>query len=654
MKSDLDSKLAQAVSAGSLLPDAQNNIGALLAGSDDPVYPAAIEELVDAEHWEELNDRFYQTLAFGTGGLRGRSIGNVVTQAEKGVPTNLDRPQFPCVGTNALNTFNISRATQGLIRYVKKWLKQEGSSERAKLAISHDTRHFSRDFAELIAKVASEMGCDVYLMESFRSTPELSFAVRTTNSHAGVMITASHNPSHDNGYKAYFNDGAQVLPPHDKGIIDEVNATTSEQFEPVPESERGTIHLLGKELDAAYLARLKTVLFRPELFSQSDVRIVYTPIHGTGAVIIVPALESQGLKLDTVSSQMEADGRFPTVPSPNPENASALELGLKQAKESGADLLLATDPDDDRMGAAIRTASGEMMIITGNQIGSMLAYYRVLTLLEKGIITPENRSRCVIIKTFVTTDLQKAIAEHFGLRCVETLTGFKHIGRKLGQYEAALPEEYRSNYRELSEETTRQARLEHSSYYVFGGEESYGYLAADFVRDKDANMAAMLFAELAAYVKSQGKTLDTYLDEIYSLFGYYSEKNASLVFEGASGASKIKKLVASYAEAPPTEIDGVSVSEVKDFAKNDYYDSEGALIPKEKMTIFQLADGSKVAVRASGTEPKIKYYMYGVKKPEAPMTSFSPEALVHAKSEVQARLESLWKALETDANRRLE
>jgi len=651
MNPTLEASLTDAVSAGNLLSAAKENIVALLAGSRNPVYPAAITELVEAGQWEELNDRFFRTLAFGTGGLRGRSIGRVVTEAEKGQPDAIGRPQFPCVGTNAMNYFNISRATQGLVRYVQNWLRQQGSTARGRIAISHDTRHFSREFAELTAKVASEMGCDVFLVESFRSTPELSFAVRYTRSHAGVMVTASHNPAHDNGYKVYFHDGAQVLPPHDQGIIAEVDKTRSEQFDPVPVEQRGKINLIGEQLDAQYLARLRTVVMRPELLRETDVKIVYTPIHGTGAISIMPLLESVGLSPLPVPSQMEADGRFPTVPSPNPENPSALELGMKVADECGADLLLATDPDADRLGAAIRDPAGGMAIITGNQIGAMLAYYRALTLFEKGILHDSNRSRGVILKTFVTTDLLKAIADHFGLRCVETLTGFKYIGRKLSQYEAALPAEFRENYRELTEEASRDARLAHSSYYVCGGEESYGYLAADFVRDKDANMAALLFAEMAAYVRSRGQTLRQFLDEIYARFGFYWERNEALIFEGASGATRIVNLVASYASNPPAEIDGVKVEEVKDFAAHDYRDSEGERIPKEKMTIFHLADGSRVAVRASGTEPKIKYYLFGMQKPPKDR-GFTAEELAGAEATVKARLEKLWQAVEADANAR--
>jgi len=644
--------LDQAVADGKLLVAARANIDTLLQNSDNPLYADAIAELAGSGEWEELNDRFFQTLAFGTGGLRGRSIGRIVTRAERGNPSPLGCPEHPCVGTNALNTFNISRATQGLVRYIHQWLASQQRTERPKIAISHDTRHFSRAFAELTARVAAELGCDVYLVESYRSTPQLSFAVRQTGSHGGVMITASHNPAHDNGYKVYFEDGAQVLPPHDRGIIEQVNATPTESWTALPADRQGTIHTLGADLDQTYIARLRNVCLRPDLLRNSTLRIVYTPIHGTGAVTILPLMESLGIRLDTVPEQMEGDGRFPTVPSPNPENASALALGIAKADAIQADLLLATDPDDDRMGAAIRGADGQMHIITGNQIGSLLAYYRIATLFEKGILTDDNKAHAIVVKTFVTTDLQQAVAEHFGLRCVDTLTGFKYIGRKLAKYEAALPDTIRVGYRSLSEEASRDARLAHSTYFVFGSEESYGYLAADFVRDKDANMAALLFIELAAWLHAEGRTLHGYLDDIYARLGYYTEKTVSLYFEGAAGAAKIRALVDSYTNHPPTAVGSWAVTALTDFGSQTIHDLEGDEIPKEKMILLQLGDGFRAAVRASGTEPKIKYYLFGAKRP-TPGTRFDPAQLTAAKEEVTRRLEELWNALETDANERI-
>jgi len=340
------------------------------------------------------------------------------------------------------------------------------------------------------------------------------------------------------------------------------------------------------------------------------------------------------------------------VKSPNPENAEALSMAIAQADRTGADLVIATDPDDDRMGIAARDAEGKMHLISGNQIGSILAWYRATRFFEFGILNDSNRSRGVIIKTFVTTDLQKAIAEKFGLRCVETLTGFKYIGQKLGNYEAAIPASLRPDYTALSEEETRRLRLEHSSFYVFGGEESYGYSASDFVRDKDGNSAAVLIAEAAVYAKSQGLTLVGLLDRIFAEFGVYLERGESLTMDGAEGAAQIKKLVASYAANPPAEIDGAKVTGILNFATDTIHDIEGDRIPAEAMLMITLADRRRVAVRPSGTEPKIKYYMFAAQTPEAGK-SFTPAEVAAARESVTASLASLWKNLSADAKARL-
>jgi phosphoglucomutase len=300
---------------------------------------------------------------------------------------------------------------------------------------------------------------------------------------------------------------------------------------------------------------------------------------------------------------------------------------------------------------AVRTAQGEMKLLTGNQIGSLMAWYRAKTLFEQGVLTKENASRGVIIKTFVTTDLQKVIAEHFGLRCVETLTGFKYIGAKLGKYEQALPEETRARYRDLTEAETRRLRLEHSSLYVFGGEESYGYSGADFVRDKDGNGAVIMFCEVAAYAKKRGLTLDALLDEVYSEFGYFQEKNGSMTFEGAEGAAKIRRLLESYVATPPEEMLGSPVASVKNFERETYRDAEGDAIPKEKMLMFELEDRTRIAVRGSGTEPKIKYYLFAQRRPES--GKLSAAELAGAKIEVVAHLDALWNWLQQDASGRL-
>jgi phosphoglucomutase len=653
--SDLRTEIEAAVQSGSLLRSSALNIQQTLERSASAVVQHSVAELVTAGAWDELNDRFYKTLAFGTGGLRGRTIGKIVTAEELGQPDPLGRPEWPCVGTNAMNFFNISRATQGLVGYCQQWFAQQGKPGRPKIVIAHDTRHFSREFAELAAKIAVELGCDAGLFAGPRSTPQLSFAVRHLNATAGVVITASHNPPHDNGYKVYFADGAQVVEPDASGIIGKVNMIESDAYQALPEKERGELIPLGEELDQAYMERLETlVLDRPMVAAaaQSGLKIVFTSIHGTGGVITKPMLEGLGFRYFTVEAQEKFDGRFPTVKSPNPENAEALALAIGVAEAEGADLVIASDPDCDRVGVAVRNVAGEMELLSGNQIGSLMAYYRVKRLLEFGVITPENASRCVIIKTLVTTDLQKAIAERHGLRCVETLTGFKYIGEKLGKYEAAVPEEIRSRYRSLPEAETRAARLKHSSFYVCGGEESYGYSAADFVRDKDGNGSAVVFAEVAAYAKSRGLTLDALLDEVYATYGFYLEKNGSMTFEGADGAAKILRLVESYAALPPTDADGVPVTRTRNFATETFTDVEGDTIPKEKMLMIDLADGRRFAVRPSGTEPKIKFYLYAHRTPDAG-SLFTAEQLVTIKAEVRAALEALWTWIQSDVDLRL-
>ena len=634
-----------------LLESSAANIESLLAAHPEAEERASIAELAEAGNWEELNNRFFRTLAFGTGGLRGKTIGMVVTEAERGIPQALDRPQFACTGTNAMNDRNVSRATQGLVAYVKEWAAREKLPHRPRICISYDTRYFSPEFADLSAKVITELGCDALVFAEPRPTPELSFAVRQTGATAGINLTASHNPPPYNGYKVYFNDGGQVIDPHAAGIIAKVNAVRSPHYEPLPAAEQGRRVKLGAEMDEAYLDRLERVVLDPELVArEKGLKIVYSPLHGVGASIVIPLLQRLGFDATAVPEQLVPDSRFPTVKSPNPEYAEALTLALQLADRIGADLVMATDPDDDRMGVAVRNRAGKMELLTGNQIGSMLAYYRASRMFESGILDDSNKARGVIIKTYVTTDLQKAVAEHFGLRCVETLTGFKYNAAKLRQYEEAIPAELRQDYAHLPEEETRRLRLEHSSLLVMGGEESYGYTLSDFARDKDANAAVAAFAEVVAYARSRGMTAVEYLDEIFAVLGVYLERGESLVFEGAEGAALIAKLAASYADAPPEEMDGSAVVKMGNFAVDTVHDAEGDRIPAEGMIIFTLADGRRCAVRPSGTEPKIKYYIFGVEKPAG--GKMSPEEVVAARGRVQASIDRLWEWLHADALRR--
>ena len=670
MPDELDKRIEQALSSGQLLDAAAKNIRGLLAAAPSDLYSRVVEELVAGNEWAELNDRFYKRLEFGTGGLRGRTIGKIVTAAERGTAAPNERPEFPCIGTNAMNFYNVSRATQGLVAYVKEWQMREivGSSLRpasarqatesrptgakSKIVIAHDTRFFSKEFTELTAKVASENGCDACIFDGPRSTPELSFAVRHLNASAGVVITASHNPPHDNGYKVYFADGAQVVEPHASGIIEKANAIASETYKPLPKDRQGAVTILGHDVDEAYMERLATLIVDPNVVrAAKSLRIVFTPLHGTGSVTLKPMLKRLGFNFEVVKEQDQFDPRFSTVKSPNPENAEALQMGIALAQQKKSDLVIATDPDCDRLGVAVRSSTGAMKLISGNQIGSLLAYYRIKTLFDVGVLNKANAGRAVIIKTFVTTDLQKVIAEHYGLRCVETLTGFKYFGAKLEKYERALPADVRQKYRRLSEEETRAARLAHSSFYVFGSEESYGYSGADFVRDKDGNAGAIMFCEVAAYAKSRNQTVDQLLDEIFSIFGYFAEKNASLYFEGAEGADKIARLLDSYASAPPAEMLGAKVTRITNFETDRIRDVEGDEIPKQKMSIFELQDRTRIAVRGSGTEPKIKYYIFAQRRPGN--GKFSAEQLEKIKIEIDERLEQLWDWLQKDVRERL-
>ncbi|MES2924372.1 MAG: phospho-sugar mutase [Verrucomicrobiota bacterium] len=631
--------LAAAVANGDLLESAKSNITALLDGTTSAVAPLAVQELVDAGAWEELNDRFFKTLAFGTGGLRGRTIGRVVTKAEQGAGGPNGRPEHPCTGTATMNYYNLSRAVRGLIAYAKQFA---GPDRKPVLVFAHDTRHFSRDFAEFCAKVTADLGGDAYLFEGARSTPQLSFAVRELRADAGVVLTASHNPAHDNGFKAYFNDGAQIVDAHADGIVKEVNAITSERYDNAP--VRGTITILGAEMDALYITRLKTLLLQPSLLEGASTKIVFTNLHGTGGHINVPMLRDFGFEVLTVPEQDVQDGRFPTVESPNPENGPALKMAIDLAEQSGAEIVIGTDPDADRMGVAVRDGAGKMVLLTGNQIGSLMAWYRLKSCFELGWLTNANRNRAVLVKTFVTTELQHAIADGFGVGIVDTLTGFKYIAAKLRKYEQAIPADKKGDYRSLTEAQTRALRLEYSRFFVFGGEESYGYLGSDAVRDKDANGATLMFAEVAAYAKSVGKTLTELMDDVYTEYGYYLEIGKSLVMEGADGAAKIAALANSYAENPPTEVDGSAVLRVRDFAKQDLFDQEGDMLPKEKMLFVDLEDGRSFAVRPSGTEPKIKFYLFGKHAPGGDLSA--------AKDHVKSGLANLWSWIEADAAKR--
>ena len=651
----LEASLQSAVDSQQLLPEALANIQALLSSSTNPLYKASVAELAKAGEWAELNDRFFQKLKFGTGGLRGRTVGKIVTKAERGKAKKDMRPDHPCVGTNAMNFYNVSRATRGLVAYILKWRTKKKMQGRPSIVFAHDTRHFSAEFAKFCAKIAVEHGVDIHLFDGPRATPEMSYALRTLRADAGVMLTASHNPAHDNGFKVNFSDGAGIVEPHASGIIAEVNAIKGEDYEPLPKARQGKLKKLGKDMDKAYLARLQPIMLQPELLQDlhaKKLKIVYTALHGTGGVLVPVILKKLGFNFFTVAKQDVFDGRFPTVESPNPENASALAMAVDLANEKKADIIIGTDPDCDRMGVGVRDEKGKMVLLTGNQTGALMAWYRIQTMFELGILNEKNKQNAVLLKTFVTSPMQDVIARHFGINVVNTLTGFKWISAKLQKYEDQLPKAIRAKYRDMSDEETRAARLKHSRFLVLGDEESYGYMGSDFSRDKDGNAAVVMFAELAAYAASRAMTVYQLLDEVYSKIGYFLEVNKSKVFEGAQGAAQIARLADSYAASPPKEVDGSAVVRVRDFRKDEIKDEEGEVIAKEKMLFIDLADGRSFAVRPSGTEPKIKYYMFGRNVPEAGR-SFSAKELRDAKTKVIGSLQYMWGWIERDIEKRL-
>jgi phosphoglucomutase len=537
-----------------------------------------------------------------------------------------------------MNDGNVARATQGLVNYLKKNFAGQAPS----VVFAHDTRHFSRDFAELASRTVAAAGGTAYLFAEDRSTPELSFAVRHLGAQAGVEITASHNPPHDNGYKVYFSDGAQIVEPHASGIIREVEAVQEPEVHPQPQ-DGGKVVRVGPEIDAAYLETLKDLVIEREMLKKegAKLKVVFSPLHGTGIRIVPAMLKAAGVQASVVASQEKGDGRFPTVKSPNPENGEALALGIEQAKTDKADLVAATDPDADRMGVALRNADGEYELITGNQIGSLLAAYRIERMRAKGWIRAGEEKKCCLIKTFVTTDLQKEMAAVAGMKCVETLTGFKYIGEKLGLYEKQA-----GGRGKLGAEEWRRRRIEQSTFFVFGGEESYGYSGGDDVRDKDANGAVLMFVEAAAWAKSQGRNLLQELDGIYRKHGLYLEKLGNLEMPGAEGAKQIARAVASYQGQPPREWGGRKVVGVQDYEKGSHRDVDGREIPKERMLMFDLGEGFRVAVRASGTEPKMKIYFFGKRKVGA------GEDLAQAKRALAGELDSLWGWTQQDAVRR--
>ena len=467
-------KIQAAAAAGRLLPSTAENLGAFL-GANLPAWAgASIDELVTREAWSELNDRFYRFLEFGTGGMRGRTIGVVPAAAETGRLSPAGTPEHAAIGSNMMNDFTLIRAVVGLFRYTRRYLGARPEAARPKLVIAHDVRHFSRPFCELAASTWIKLGGDAFIFDGPRPTPQLSFSVRWLKAQAGIVITASHNPPHDNGFKAYFEDGAQVVPPHDTGIVAEVNAVPLGGLGAFLGKDLARVTTLGRDADNAYLAVAATALLDPGVLRKTKLKVVFTNIHGTGAVHSLPLLLHAGCEVSPVPAQLEFDARFPTVKSPNPENPEALALAVKLAEAQGSDVVLATDPDADRMGCAVRNRAGKLELITGNQIGALLADYRLMKYKELGWIPAGGSRSACIINTVVTTPLQAAIGRGHGVKVVEMLTGFKWIAAKLRRYEeqlrAALPAGFDYDATPFAERA--KLLLRHSTFYVFGTEES--------------------------------------------------------------------------------------------------------------------------------------------------------------------------------------
>lgn len=531
---------------------------------DSPIYDEATKQevnaMLEAEDKTPLIDSFYRTLEFGTGGLRG----------------------IMGAGTNRMNVYVVGAATQGLANYL---LKNFADRKEISVVVGHDCRNNGRFFAQTVANVFSANGIKVYLFEDLRPTPEVSFAIRHLGCQSGVNLTASHNPKEYNGYKAYWEDGAQVLAPHDKGIIDEVNKVRVEdvKFEGNP----ALIQTIGAEIDEAYLKGVKELSIDPEVIQrQKDLSIVYTPLHGAGRVLVPSALKSWGFEnVNTVTEQMVKDGNFPTVVSPNPENGEALTLALNLAKKIDADIVMASDPDADRVGMACKNNEGEWVLVDGNQTCMIFLYYIIKNRIAMGKMKGDE----YVVKTIVTTELIKAIADKNNVKMYDEYTGFKWIARVI-------------------------RLLEGKETYIGGGEESYGFMAQDIVRDKDAVSACCLLAEICAWAKDQGKTLFDVLMDIYVEYGFALNHTINVVKPGKSGADEIKAMMEAFRTNPPREIAGSSVVVTKDYQVLKAYDEQGnstSLDFPETSNVLQwfTADGTKVSVRPSGTEPKIKFYI---------------------------------------------
>ena len=561
---------------------------AWLNGDYDAATKEQVKYLIDNDK-NELVESFYKDLEFGTGGLRG----------------------IMGMGSNRMNIYTVGFATQGLANYLKK--NFEG--EKIRVAIGHDSRNNSRLFAEHVADIFASNDFEVFLFDSLRPTPELSFAIRELQCQSGVVITASHNPKEYNGYKAYWADGSQVTEPHDKNIIDEV-AKITEVSQVLTGKNKENITILGEEFDEKYLDAIHTLSLSPESVKKfHDLKIVYTPLHGAGVNLVPASLKKFGFtNIISVPEQTVIDGNFPTVESPNPEERKTMAMAIELARNEGADLAMATDPDSDRIGLALRNGKGEYVLLNGNQTLVLLMSYQLTRWAELGLIDGNQ----YVVKTIVTSTMPEAVAEHFGVKIYDCLTGFKYIAKIIREQEG-------------------------KTKYIGGGEESFGYLAGDYVRDKDGVSACSLAAEAAAWCRdTKGMTLYEWLQDLYVKYGFYREGLVNVVRKGKDGAEQIQNMMVEFRANPPKSICGSPVVKVYDYKTLDVLDVEsGEKSPIEGITDYSnvlqwlTADGTKVSVRPSGTEPKIKFY-FGVKAPLASVEEF--EAV---QSALDAKIEAI-------------
>ena len=529
----------------------EERINSWLNGAYDEETKKEIKNLLDSQNEKELTDAFYRDLEFGTGGLRG----------------------IMGVGTNRMNKYTVGRATQGLANYI---LKQNGKD--FKVAIGYDSRNNSDIFSKTAAEILSSNGIKVYLYDDIHPISLLSYAVRSLGCIAGIVVTASHNPKEYNGYKVYWTDGAQVIPPHDKNIIDEVLKVSPEE---VKMGDNSKVSLIGKDIEDKYMNDLMGYLVNPDIIKKhNDIKIVYTPIHGSGYKMVPMALKKAGFKnITTLETVQPPNGNFPTVESPNPENPEALKMAVDKAKEIGAELVMGTDPDCDRMGCALLNRDGNYIYLTGNQIGSIILNYLITN--KKNIKNP------FVVKTIVTTELARTIADANNVKLFDVLTGFKWIADIIER--------------------------EKDGNYLFGFEESFGYCINGNVRDKDGVSSCLIFAEILAYCKDNNMTLADYLESLYEKYGYFYEETISITKKGADGAKAIEDMMTYYRNNMPKEISGVEVVHISDYEKKEVYANDGKKIkditlPKSNVLQYILEDNTKITIRPSGTEPKIKFY----------------------------------------------